>query len=267
MAIVNNPKIIVLKKLLLILLIAFGTITTQSQVLISLLLGDKLNSDDLEFGLEGGGNFSSIIGLETKKYVTDWNLGFYFDIKMKKSWFLYTGVLVKAKLGSGKLTDNDIKFLGIDTYLTEGEGNYYQKINYFLVPVLAKYKFKNRMYLEAGPQFGLMYKAWAEYRYDDNGKDAIIKQFNKDMINRIDAGIMGGFGYRFKGRTGWTIGFKYYYGLANVYKEKSGTKNNSLFLKVNIPIGAGEDAQRKREENAKKRAEKKALKEKTKSNK
>ncbi len=265
MAIVNNPKIIILKKLLLILLIIFGTLTSQSQVLISLLLGDKLNSDDLEFGLEGGGNFSSIIGLETKKFVTDWNLGFYFDIKIKKSWYLYTGVLVKAKLGSGKLTDKDIEFLGIDTYLSEGD--YYQKINYFLVPILAKYKFKNRMYLEAGPQLGLMYNAWVEYDYDDNGKDAIIKEFNKDMINRIDAGVMGGFGYRFEGRTGWTLGFKYYYGLANVYKGKSGTKNNSFFLKVNIPIGAGEEAQRKREEKAKKRAEKKALKEKTKSNK
>ncbi len=247
-----------MKKLLLLLLITLGSFTSQSQVLISLILGDKINSDDLEFGLEGGGNFSSILGLETKKFVNDWNLGFYFDIRLKNSWFLYTGVLVKAKLGSGKLTENDIAFLGVDTY--NDSGYYYQKINYFLVPVLAKYKFKNRMYVEAGPQFGLMYKAWVEYQYKPDGKDAVIKQFNKDMINRIDAGVMGGFGYRFKGRTGWTLGVKYYYGLANVYKNKPGTKNNSFFLKVNIPIGAGEEAQRKREEKLKKRAEKKAQK-------
>jgi hypothetical protein len=35
-----------------------------------------------------------------------------------------------------------------------------------------------------------------------------------------------------------TIGFKYYHGFADVYKDKSGTKNNSFNLKANIRIGA-----------------------------
>ena len=35
-----------------------------------------------------------------------------------------------------------------------------------------------------------------------------------------------------------TLGVKYYHGLTNVYKGVSGTNNSSLFLKVNIPIGA-----------------------------
>lgn len=35
-----------------------------------------------------------------------------------------------------------------------------------------------------------------------------------------------------------TIGAKYYYGFIDVYKEKSGTKHNTFFLKVNLPIGA-----------------------------
>ncbi len=248
-----------MKKILILLILSFGIYAAQSQVLISLLLGDKLNSPDLEFGLEGGGNFSNITGLETKKFALDWNLGFYFDIRIKQShWWVYTGVLVKAKLGSGKLTENDLSFLKTDIYTDKGD--YYQKINYFLVPILAKYRFNNRMYLEAGTQLGLMYKAWVEFKSDVEGKQAIVKEFNKDMINRIDAGLMAGTGYRFKGRTGWTIGIKYYYGLANVYKDKPGTKNNSLYLKVNIPIGAGEDAQKKREAKLKKKAEKKAQK-------
>ena len=51
---------------------------------------------------------------------------------------------------------------------------------------------------------------------------------------------MVGLGYNlFKG-TGWTFGVKYYYGFVNVYKDMPGTKNSSIFLKLNIPIGAGE---------------------------
>ena len=40
----------------------------QSQVLISLLLGEKLNTGAIEFGLEGGINWTQISGLETKLY-------------------------------------------------------------------------------------------------------------------------------------------------------------------------------------------------------
>jgi hypothetical protein len=34
------------------------------------------------------------------------------------------------------------------------------------------------------------------------------------------------------------LGLKYYYGLTKVYKGVSGSNNSSLFLKLNIPIGA-----------------------------
>ena len=63
----------------------------------------------------------------------------------------------------------------------------------------------------------------------------------------------------FKG-TGWTIGAKYYYGLVNIYKRKTGTNNSSFFLKMNIPIGAGEDAQKKAAQKAEKKRAKKEQK-------
>lgn len=226
-----------MKKIYIIFLLALSVNSSQSQVLISLLLGDKLNSDGLEFGIEGGVNNSFINGLETNKLLSTFNLGFYFDIRMKNQWFLYTGVLVKADMGANDLTTNDLKTLNIDTY--EEVGNHKQIINYFIVPALAKYKFKNRFYLEAGPQFGLMHKPYVQYDATYDGIDAQIKEYNEDNINRIDAGMLGGCGYQFL--KGWemSIGLKYYYGLVDVYKNIPGSNNNSLFLKVNIPIGAG----------------------------
>ncbi len=229
--------------------------SASSQVLMTLIFGDKLNSDQLEFGLEGGGNFSRITGMDTRKFFTDWNLGFYFDILLKEEhhWYFNTGVLVKSRVGAGKLTEKDLTFLDVTHWATSGKYN--QKINYFLVPILLKYRQKH-LYLEGGIQAGLMYKAWVEYTSDSTGFESIIKEFNDDKINRIDLGLMAGTGYRFNGRTGWTIGLNYYWGLTNVYKGEPGTHNQSLFLELDIPIGRGEKAQAKQAARKKKKAAK-----------
>lgn len=227
-----------MKKFFILLSFLFIASSLQSQVLISLLLGDKLNSEGLEFGLEGGINWTNISGMETRDFARKWNLGFYFDIRLKNQWFLYTGVLVKANMGVDKLTENDLIFLNVLTYPEEGD--YSQKMNSFLVPALAKYKFKNHLYVEAGPQFGLMYKSWVEFESNIDDRDAIIKEYNKEMINKLDVGIMFGTGYTFRKASGWSVGAKYYYGFVDVYKYRTGTKNSSIFLKLNIPIGAGE---------------------------
>lgn len=235
-----------MKKYFVVLVFMFFGYHASSQVLISLIFGDKLNSPGVEFGLEGGFNFSHLGGMESHNSLGSFNIGLYFDIKMKDQWFLYTGVLVKSKLGMDKLSEGDLDFLQVDLYPEAGD--YSQVLNYFLVPALAKYKLKNHFYIEAGPQFGWMHKAWVEYNSDIDGKDARIRQYNKDMINWFDTGIVGGMGYQLLKGKGMTIGIKYYYGFIDVYKGKSGTKNNSLFLKANIPIGAAKKNDVKKED-------------------
>ncbi len=82
-----------MKKPLLLLFFLFAVYTMQSQVLIALLLGDKLNSGNIEFGLDGGMSFSSITGMDSRRNLNSFDLGFYFDIKIKDPWYLNTGVL------------------------------------------------------------------------------------------------------------------------------------------------------------------------------
>ena len=69
-----------------VILIGF---TMQSQILLTVLFGDKLNSDGLEFGLEGGFNFSDISELEANERLSSFNLGFYFDFRLKNQWNIY----------------------------------------------------------------------------------------------------------------------------------------------------------------------------------
>jgi outer membrane protein TolC len=70
---------------------------------------------------------------------------------------------------------------------------------------------------------------------------------------------------------GWTLGARYYYGLLDVYKDRSGTNVNSIFLKLNIPIGLsvekkdqikGLKAEKKEKKAEKKKAKKDAKQEK-----
>ena len=86
--------------------------------------------------------------METNKSLRTFNLGFYFDIRLKNQWSLYTGVLVKSNLGVNELSANDLSFLGTEVYPENGD--YAQEMRYFLVPALLKYNFENRIYIEAG---------------------------------------------------------------------------------------------------------------------
>ena len=156
-----------MKKLLLLAFVVFIGYSAQSQVLISIILGDKLNSPNLEFGLEGGNNWSTISSLQSGKPLSTFNLGFYFDIRVKNDFYFYTGVLVLSTLGNDRLTNSDLLALGADTYSdssgTSLDGDYSQRLNYFLVPLLAKYRHKSNVYVEDGPQLGWAHKSYVEF--------------------------------------------------------------------------------------------------------
>ena len=96
----SSPKWSVVAVLVLMLV----SHTSGAQVLISLVFGDKLNSNKIEFGLDGGISMSNLEGLPISKPRTAFNLGFYFDIKLRDtSWMVHTGVMVKSSFGARKL--------------------------------------------------------------------------------------------------------------------------------------------------------------------
>ena len=226
-----------MKKYLLILGLIFVGFTSNSQILISLLLGDKLNQEGLEFGLEGGINFTNVAGFEDTKMLGSFNLGFYLDKRIKNQWHVYTGVQVKSNFGMRDLSDSDLEYL--EAEIEDEEGKYSQKMSAFMVPILANYKFKNHIYLEAGPQVGLVYKGWVEFTSTEDNRDIKIQDYNDNLLNWFNTGFAVGGGYKLMKGSGWTFGLRYYQGFTNVFKGRSGSIHNSLHLKANVPIGAG----------------------------
>ena len=228
-----------MKKIILITGFIFCIHTGHTQVLISILLGDKLNTGKIEFGLDGGANWSTIKNLDGAKSLTSFNLGFYFDFKLKDpSWMLNTGVMVKSTMGADELP---VYSLG-DAYLDSAfkGGKITRKINYFNVPVMLKYSFKNHIYLKGGIQLGLRYKAFDEFKNSVNEEDDLEYKLEiKDQFHPLDAGLAFGAGYRLMKGNGMNIGVQYYLGLIDIRVDDSSPNqfNRVLYLTAGIPIG------------------------------
>jgi hypothetical protein len=244
-----------------ILLIA-STTMVQSQVLISLLFGDKLNSETIKFGLDGGMNVSSISGINSQRPLVSWNLGFYFDFMLKKNphWYIHTGVLVKSTMGAREIEYTSVNDPELDSLFRMGTID--RKLNYFNVPILAKYKLDNGLFFELGPMLSLMYKAYDVYDTEYLGEELTLAVSTKDSINRLDVGVEAGIGYYLAKRDGIYVGIRYYQGLRNVRKNEPqlSNLNSSFFLYASIPIGAGDKAKEKQAESKKKKEAKKAEK-------
>jgi hypothetical protein len=208
----------------------------SGQVLITLIFGDKLNSPGLEFGLEGGVNIMQITGLQSPRALPRFNLGFYFDIRLKNQWYLYTGVLVKSGMGSNKLTYNDL--IALESEIIADGGTFSQRLESFIVPVLIRRRIFKLGYIEAGPQLAYVYDGFIRHTYSDGDIDFDIQENNRDQLNRIDAGFVLGAGFRLREGVSPSFGVKYYFGLTEVYQNVSGYQNRGWFMKAHFPIGA-----------------------------
>ena len=242
-----------MKKILIFTVFLLSLKAANSQVLISLLFGDKLNSPGVEFGLDAGLNWARVASFESNKPFNKLNLGFYFTFRLFKSpnWFLRTGVMVKSDRGIEKLSSNDVKAID-STFYYGSEGEYRQEIGYFDVPILMRYKFDFKGFIEVGTQLSLKNSAYLYYTKEEGDQTLITEKKNKNDINSFDAGLLLGTGYKFKDVKSVSIAVWYYIGLSDVYKDISGTKSNALTLKITIPIGAGK-VEKKHKEKGKSR--------------
>ncbi|MEP2024514.1 MAG: porin family protein [Reichenbachiella sp.] len=214
--------------------------SAHSQVLISLLLGDKLNSDKLEFGLIGGFSSANQSGLDGSSSLGAFHLGFYFDFILNDKWVFNPSVNVISASGM-EFTNQNPAVTGIndlDDVLVGADVDL--KVEYFQVPLLMKYNITPGFHLMLGPQLALRHKAAAYYYYESNGNELIYKEDVRDSYKRLDAGFTSGAGFKLK-PGGMNIGFRYYQGLVDVRKDNPGDaqRNRSWYVYCTIPIGRG----------------------------
>lgn len=221
-----------------ILLLPFAA---KSQVLISLIFGDALNTDKVEFGLTGGMNRSYLSGIEPAEGLNNFNLGFYFHVRLKENSFLSTGVLVKSNVGARGMETYSLEDPDFDEIFENGTLT--KKINYFYVPIMWQQRIQQRWLLEGGFQAGLRAKAFDYFEVERNEGDLEFKTEVGDQLTRLDGGLVGGLGYKLQDDLkSMSVGILYYQGLVDIAKsDNQNSKNSSLNFYVRIPIGAGKE--------------------------
>jgi hypothetical protein len=224
-----------------VILLLLMTTTANAQVLISLLFGNALNSEKVEFGLTGGWDRSYLKDIPTSNGLNDFNLGFYFHLMLKNNpnSYISTGVLVKSAVGATGMTPYSTGDEAFDSLYADG--NLTKKIHYFYVPIMYQRRFNNRWFMEGGVQLGLRNKAQdiMDVSFEDGELEYTVS--TKSEYKHLDAGLVGGAGYKFKKeQKSISAGFLYYYGLMNISEEPGTTlKNSALYVYIRIPIGAG----------------------------
>ncbi|HTQ26964.1 MAG TPA: hypothetical protein VMI35_02505, partial [Puia sp.] len=138
-----------MKKALLILSLAILSLPGRSQVLISILFGDKLNTDKLEFGLAVSPTLCNLIN-NASQYRFGLGLALYFNLKLSDRFYFHPEAIPKAAMGAGHITPYPTGDTTLDRLFTGGEVE--RKIKTISVPLLMRYRFGGLWFAETGPQ-------------------------------------------------------------------------------------------------------------------
>jgi hypothetical protein len=236
--------------LCIVLLISLSQ-TGRSQILISILFGDKLNSGKMEFGLMVSPTLCNITDIDAK-YRTGLALGLYLNLKITDRFFFHPEAIPKSALGANKLAPYPSGDTTLDRLFADGSVQ--RKIKAISVPLLCRYRIGGLWFIEAGPQIDWMLKTTDEFKTKANGGDLSFSKEISDQFTRFDVGLAGGLVYKFKSTNSMSLGIRYFYGLTDIIKTSSGSQHNSAWLlNVYIPVGAGKaEAKQKAKMNSQK---------------
>ena len=231
-----------MKKILLLILLAGISITTaRSQILIALVFGDKLNTPNIEFGLNVGGNSSTLTNYPDSKYKPGMNFGLYFNFKLSDHLYLHPELLFINQMGTRGVDTRDLPDPGWDNNETLQT---WRDMNYFTLIFLPRYKLTNQLYFEAGIYGSYLTSAddYARINPGDN-TELQFKNYVRDDLTRIDAGFNVGLGYKFGQGEGMNLSLRYSRGFVNTLKDASqpAEYNTGFHVHLGIPIGVGKE--------------------------
>lgn len=164
------------------------------------------SSNEAQFGVKGGVNFSNIYNEEVddNNMLTSFNAGVYAAFPLNDFIAIQPEILYSQK-GSQLTYDN---------VLATGEAKF--KLNYIEVPVLAKFNLTKNLNIHAGPYIAYLVDAQVKNE-TDGGTFNFEDNFDNDDFNKFDAGVSAGIGFDFD-FVG--IGARYNLGLTKIGKER-----------------------------------------------
>ena len=223
------------KKLFLLICLGLFSVAARSQVIISLLFGDKLNSEKLSFGLLIGNSWNDLTGYKKSDLISNFNLGLYLNLKMGDKFSLQFDAMAKYKLGAKGMPVYSLHDEALDSLFAAG--NVERGIKYLSLITTAQYRVFNYVNLELGPQISLRTKAMDIFSVQRAGGDLKFEKNISDQATRFDIGVIAGLSYQIQG-NGVKIGVRYYWGLIDIFPSDPGVnENRSIQISGYVPVG------------------------------
>jgi len=208
----------------------------HAQVLISILFGDKLNTDAIIFGLHVDYSFNKITSVEPQDAMGKLNLSLFFDVRLHDQWRAEIEAIAKYTRGGKGIAPYPLNDPQLD--LQFANGSVERKISYVGLMTAIQYTVEHSWYIEAGPQLTLRTKAKDIFKVKTDDGELLLDRDIRDEINRWEFSLMSGLGYKLDKGTGMTFGLRYNWGLSDVEKNVAGyQQNRGFYVLSNIPIG------------------------------
>ena len=186
----------------------------------------SVQAQDARMGIKGGLNVTNLyledVNDENARF--GFNLGLYGQILSSDVFAIQPELLFSTKGAKWEYTGALDQTIDFNT-------------NYLDLPVLAVIKLGKSAEIHAGPYAGYLLSAKIKYDGDfANGTDNI----DRDDLNTIDYGLVGGFGLNFGAMQ---VGARYNYGLAKIANSDGAksllgdSKNSNAQLYVSFDLG------------------------------
>lgn len=228
-------KLIVLATLLLAVNFASG----QAAILV-LIFGDKAASEKFYFSLKGGLNYTELSGLDNAGYLPGVHFGLSNNLKINNRWDFVPEFMPLSWKGASDLTVVPPGTPQLDS-LQPKDVSLNRRLNYIDIPLLMRYKMKNKFRIEFGPQFSYMTSAKDIYRATFVEEDDFTYTANRsDDLQKIDYGFVVAVGYAltdFKTGKGIEFYLRYQQGFNNISKIAGESFHNRTFqISVSFPF-------------------------------
>lgn len=210
----------------------------KAQVLISLIFGDKINSEKNYFGIHLNESFNSISNFQDTKSLATFNLGLFFSHRFDEKWMLNVEALPKYRKGAKNLEAYSLGSPELDESFADAKVS--RTINYMGLPVTMRYFVATSWFVEAGPQLNMRLKARDIFEIEPDEDEAFYKNDVRDQVSKWDFGLVMGTGMFIGKDHAKAVGVRYHKGLSDVLPNLADKQTHGQWsLYLNLPIGRG----------------------------
>jgi len=199
-----------------------------AQVLIGMLLGGAVASENFNIGFEIGMNLSTVDGLNGASAARGSLLGLFGSWRFSEHYHLFTAVLPLSNKGAKDADPLTLNDSTLDPIVATG--TMARDLSYLDIPVLLQLAQRRNggFRIGAGPQFGILLSAKDRYAgATPQGARVVVENDIEDSVQRFDAGVAFDTEYRFAAIP-LAIGLRYYYGLTDAMRGSGPALHNHV---------------------------------------